>query len=478
MTKTILITGRVASGKTHLLKHLIQNTKKSWEIDGYYCPAISDRTHKSNIAANNYEIHFIRNKHKEIWATKNITTNTFDFNEEAINKFVLNQKEIDNSDLFFFDDIGALELEEKGLAAHLKKISTSSIRNKFLIIVVKRRLLQDICNHFNINPDLIIDLDQDDFKSAYKKTIQFLYQSDGDRIAVFSAIAASIEVVAGSTLHALHIPLKGHFLALVQNYLLIYFGKALQGRNLFWITSITAALKSFSPAGSKIKPMIYIFLQGVIFLLPSKIIGFNFLSVLIGSILMGQFTLFGSFLMDYILFGQAVIDSYINGVDKVLAWFGFNNLSFLQIVCLFVILKIILSLIIASTYFLKKLSKLETWSLRFTNEKKFSSKEYFLAQPKFKVSMKHALIDLLSPAFYLPFILLSLMIFFFSGIDSISFGITILRGLILAWLGFLIARRIDYNKIIQFLEKRNLKHVADGIREAHAILEKIKRTNF
>ena len=80
------------------------------------------------------------------------------------------------------------------------------------------------------------------------------------------ASLALIEVGLGSLLHSLKIPLSGHFLSLNQTAFLSRSSFKLNSKKAPLEISLTASiLKSLSPAGKKLTPMLAIAAQGLLF---------------------------------------------------------------------------------------------------------------------------------------------------------------------------------------------------------------------
>ncbi|MGZ3691317.1 MAG: hypothetical protein ACXVAX_07425, partial [Pseudobdellovibrio sp.] len=115
------------------------------------------------------------------------------------------------------------------------------------------------------------------------------------------------EISLGSIGHGFKIPLTGHVLSLNQlGFMLNALNRDLLPRySTFEISSIAAILKSFSPAGQKLGPMLSIAMQGFLFW---------FSTVLLGVGIVGQ--IFGALLMSLWAFVQPLITlMFIYGFD-------------------------------------------------------------------------------------------------------------------------------------------------------------------
>jgi hypothetical protein len=169
--------------------------------------------------------------------------------------------------------------------------------------------------------------------------------------------------------------------------------------------------------------------------------------------------------MDYITFGQTVIEAYIKAIQKFLQWSHLESLSVLNVIVWIIILKVLIALAVSFTYYLDFSSLMSKLKLRFIGA---AAKNVNVEVKKqtFKESTFSAFSDLLSLRFLFSFIFISLLIYFFSDVSKAKFLTTISRGLFLAWLGFLFARRIDFERIVHFLEKHDLGFVAESLKQA------------
>ncbi len=472
--KLIIITGKIASGKTTFLNAIVRELKTKYSIRGFISLS-TERSFKSRTPAKEYQLRSLKDQTEYPWAARKKDDSGFEFNEEsrdALTEQILGEKIDTGNEILILDDIGMLEILGNGFD---RLLSTSkAFPYSAIIVSVKKTVIEPLIKRYSLESALVIDLDEISSENALKKVKTLLYSYDSEKIALYSAICSGVEIGLGSTLHALHVPLKGHFLALVQNFFLIQFAKELKGRNLFWIVFITSALKSFSPAGAKLKPMLYIFIQGGLFILPISLLGLNIFTVFAGSVLLGLSTLCLSLLIDYITFGQPVIDAYLSVIEKFLAAVHLGSVSVWAFILGIILLKILLSLAVSLTYFSNFSALLSNLKMRFTRETE-AHQSPMLKKQTMKESIIGAFSDLLTMRFALPFILISLIIFFFSNITKNQFSTVLLRGLILAWFGFLVSRRIDFDRIVRFLEKRDLGYVAASLKKALALVLRNKK---
>ena len=468
--KIVIITGRITSGKTTFLTSLLPEMMKHWKVAGF-CSKSSERQHRSGQVARDYHIKLIGEEELLPWAVRNAENIGFDFVENT--KEVVEQKllqQMNQADFMVIDDIGFLEIMGKGFDHLVKEIAA----RKNLVISVKKEILDAFIKRYQLESYLVVDLDSMTYSRARKKVFNFLKSYDGEKIAVFASINGVTEVGLGSLLHSLRVPFKGHFLALLQNFLLILFGKELRGRNLFWVVLISSGLKSFSPAGARLMPMFYIFVQGLAFILPVWILGWHLLAVFLGSLLMGQITLVLSLGLDYVRYGRAIFDAYIGGINKLLGMMGIEAQSLLTVIIILVVIKALLSLIVFAAGQFFDFSRLLTKLQRRVERLGKGPVEYH-QRPDLKNSFTGSLGDLINWRFILSFVFMGLLIYFFAGLSTVNFVGVMIRALVLSWFGFLISRRINFEKLVDFLNRHDLSYVATGLKQALAVVESFRR---
>jgi hypothetical protein len=128
-------------------------------------------------------------------------------------------------------------------------------------------------------------------KGPLKVTMSEHPQNRAEVVGLWAGTLAATEVGLGSILHGLHVPLAGSMLSLNQAAFLTRATRTAcnyqTARTLpFEISSITAVLKSFSPIGKKLTPMLAITAQGALFTIGTFICGANLLGVMLGAVLL------------------------------------------------------------------------------------------------------------------------------------------------------------------------------------------------
>lgn len=133
--------------------------------------------------------------------------------------------------------------------------------------------------------------------------------SDAYFVAASATQLSLIEIVIGSVVHAFKIPFGGHILSLNQGLFLchatVHF-KSDSRRYLspLHISSVSAILKSLSPAGQKLGPMISISLQGALYSLGVFVFGASRIGQSMGMILLSLWAFFQPILTLWIFYGK------------------------------------------------------------------------------------------------------------------------------------------------------------------------------
>ena len=106
------------------------------------------------------------------------------------------------------------------------------------------------------------------------------------KAAVVGSLWATVEIILGSLLHNLRVPLAGSILSFITVYLVVSFFQVWKINGLIWRAGLICALmKSISPSAFILGPMIGIFSQAVILDFIIRILGKNSISYTVGGAL-------------------------------------------------------------------------------------------------------------------------------------------------------------------------------------------------
>lgn len=466
----IIITGSIGSGKTTFLAAMIPLLQEKWSVDGFTC-LTEDESRTVGQNAPVYKLKLIDSSTLLQWAMRKNSQRGYEFNL-ATQQLVSNRLSKSTKEIIVFDDLGPYELKGEGFAQVFSELSQSNTST--LIVVIKKRVLDEFIIKFNLLNPPIFDLDHLSHNTAKHSLLEKLHLLDSEQITLYATIAGFSEITVGSTLHGLHVPLKGHLLNIMQTFLMIQFAKELKGRGLLLITAVAAGLKSFSPTGSKLKPMLYILVQGSLFTLPIFLLGVNIISIMIGSLLLGVATIYLSLLLNFIIYGSA----YLNGIENILklslGFMNIDHLSFWTLIFFVAIAKSILMISIAIPAYYLDFSKI----VNTIKYKIFNSTSTKTLQPikvaTWSESVSGGFKDLILKKFVIPFIFTSMVIFFFTHLNLEQFSFIIIRALVISWFGFVLARRINFQFLADYLTRHGLSHWAVSLEGAIKTLQNIK----
>lgn len=142
------------------------------------------------------------------------------------------------------------------------------------------------------------------------------------KASVIGSIWASVEIILGSFLHNLKIPLSGMFLSFISVWLLISFLQVWKENGLIWRAGLICALmKSISPSAFIFGPMIGIFSEAVLIELFIFLFGKNLFGYLFG----------GAF---------AVLSTILHKLVSLLILYGFDFIKILSDLYLFAVKQI------------------------------------------------------------------------------------------------------------------------------------------
>ncbi len=136
-------------------------------------------------------------------------------------------------------------------------------------------------------------------------------ESQVDVVGSHAAMLSIAEIGLGSLLHSLHIPFSGFFLSLNQ-ILLLSRASSIAGKtgSRFIpgsISFVAAALKSLSPAGKKLNPMLAISMQGLTYNAGIFLFGHTLPGRVLGAVLSSLWGFCQPFLIYYFIFGKMLM---------------------------------------------------------------------------------------------------------------------------------------------------------------------------
>lgn len=296
-----------------------------------------------------------------------------------------------------------------------------------------------------------------------------LIKDNTEEIGKQAAALSLIEIGLGSFLHSFKIPLAGHILSINQiAFLSRSCFKLKSPQSSLQISIITALLKSLSPAGKKLTPMLAIGAQGMLYYLGLTFFGINFIGLALAVLLSSLWALIQPILFIYILFGKNSIavaehfihefEKFIPHVDRILLWIlvGFMTVKFL--------LAFFISL----------------FAIRLSDKDFENYQKKMILNIKVKSPTGHspfilAIKDLLNPLFILTFAMTAL--FFIFSNSSASLGHTIwglLRPLALGFILFYIVRIYPMKNLSLFLHRKGYSQLGKTLDTAIKAIQDVR----
>jgi len=290
-----------------------------------------------------------------------------------------------------------------------------------------------------------------------------------EEIGKHAASLALVEIGLGSLLHSLHVPLAGQFLSINQIAFMTRVSyKTQTAKSALSLSLITSLLKSLSPAGKKLLPMLAIATQGLLYTIGPLLFGLNFIGLLIGCVLSCCWAFIQPVLFIFFLFGQTSLEVYqhfiaefskfVPDVENIIVW----------VVLIALILKIIIA--VELSLFIKNLSDEDflDYEKRLIKETKAKSNSTN------KSAWLGALSDLLSPLFLVSYVF-SAIFFYFSNSKTSTIIWQMLRPLAIGYIIFYLVRVYPVENLSAKLEKMGFKSLGTSLKVA---IEKIRSLNL
>lgn len=240
--------------------------------------------------------------------------------------------------------------------------------------------------------------------SAETVTTSQSSMSPESQIEIKRAAQLSVaEIGLGSIGHGLKIPLTGQLLSLNQlGFLLNAINRDRLSRSAtFEISTISALLKSFSPAGQKLGPMLSIAMQGFLFWLGISVFGLNIVGQMIGALLLSLWAFIQPFITLALIYGfdlSKLSDFYF---EKIKDDYSFIALSLVYAIATVVALKMIIAFVMTV------LSRIYEKPLQLLNSQRAA--QYLKLNPSSEKSasaLRATLSDMTRPLFLLSFTLM------------------------------------------------------------------------
>jgi hypothetical protein len=286
--------------------------------------------------------------------------------------------------------------------------------------------------------------------------------SEIDLIGREAAYLSLLEIGLGGLLHGLHVPFTGYFLSLNQGFFLsraVAQGRELPRARLIpaSISSIAALLKSLSPAGKKLTPMLAISMQGVVFTSGTLVFGPSLPGVVVGSMLSSLWAFAQPLILYSVLYGQ--------NLTRIAAFYE-EKFHFLWVLGALVGVKALLGAGLAVAGYLMP----ERGFARYRDKMVAYAARGRVAKKKDAAPLRGALRDLLNPLF-LASLVMTVAFFFFSEASFAEIAWQLLRPIAIGFVIFFAVRMISFERLIARLEHSKFKGMGRSLEAALRVVK-------
>lgn len=277
-----------------------------------------------------------------------------------------------------------------------------------IIAAIREESISQLEAQFNQKFDLVIDAIED--KALGRLCVLCSSARDWQRIGRYGAAAGVIEVSLGSILNATKIPFRGVPMSIIQAIVLFFAGNRLaRPWMVIWVSYVSAALKALSPAGNRLRPMVAIAVQGSLFGLSVRLLGWTNIGISVGAFFVGAWAGLQGFIFQYLLLGNALFDAYGELQTWILEHLGITIVSLPLLVTLYVfMIGSLSSMVIGYFRWRKRPPRLLENALKNPQNRKDT------AQHEEKSWGKRLWLEYRQKAFWVP-LLVVFVILFFSG---------------------------------------------------------------
>lgn len=461
----IAVTGPVGAGKTTLLTQLAAwYTGRGKSVDGFVSLA-SGRTQGSR-GAQRYDMHWVAAGNSNLFALRDETLiPPYQFQNEAIaiaEEWAMSLGQRPAPSLVVLDEFGPLEASGGGHLSVWKHILAA--KPEAVVIAVKAGLIPAIEDRIGMKFDLTIDAASSDAWEKLRGTC--VEHEDWTRIGVYGGGAGGVEATVGSALHGAQIPLRGLFLSSLQSVVMMYAADGLgKRRRVVWVPFIAAGIKALSPSGNRLRPMLAITVQGLLFSGAISILGWNLPGVALAGWCVGAWAGAQGVALQYLFIGDDLLKAY----DAVVQWsarhLGAGTPAIATIVSVWVAVWGGVSAT-ATLYVWRRRNRIPA-RLQAILDKGASEVRFDDASPRWYEAILRGVKDLARPVFWAPVAVVALVILAAGSTWEHVFWLVV-RATSIGVVVFSVARTLRPTRIVAWLQRKGYRGPAIALKRALA----------
>jgi hypothetical protein len=315
-TLLVALTGGPGTSKTRLMAELAAaQLARGQRVEGVL--SIAGQRASPHQGAAEYWLRFLGTDLELPWAMRDESLNPpYSFEPGTAKKLAAwaeRLRSLPPPPLLLLDEFGKFELRGLGLMPVWPLLAAAA--PQVVVITVRDDLVGSIEELLGRKFDVRVPAQSADALAQLQRACADF--GEWTRIGLFGGAAGGLEMTVGAALHAAKIPLRGLAMSSLQAAMMVFAGTGLsQPGRVVWVPFISGGLKALSPAGNRVRPMIAIIMQGLLFGGAVQALGWNFLAIGLGGALVGAWAALQGFLLQYLLLGNELVRAY----DAVVLW--------------------------------------------------------------------------------------------------------------------------------------------------------------
>jgi hypothetical protein len=310
------VTGAPGTRKTGLLTELAASQlARGRRVEGVL--AIAGRRRSPEAGADEYWLRLLGTEQELSWAVRDNTAKPpYHFEPETERKLQIwagRLRDEPPTPLLVLDEFSKFEVEGKGLMPLWPTLVEAA--PEIVVVAVREGLVGKVEEAIGRRFDIQIPATAPNALAQLHRACEDF--GEWTRIGLFGGAAGALELTLGSALHAAKVPLTGMAMASLQSAMMVFAGSGLgQPARVVWVPFVSGGLKALSPAGSRVRPMIAIVTQGLLFGSSVQVLGWNAFALGLGGALVGAWAALQGIFLQYLMMGGELVRAY----DRAVLW--------------------------------------------------------------------------------------------------------------------------------------------------------------